>query len=77
MSGHVYERCACPVRRDEGGWRVNCPRPLGSWTMMANLPQDGDAPQRQHTKGGFAAKRDAEAALQDLASGTRVKCNRH
>ena len=68
MSGHVYKRCTCPVRRDEGGGRVNCPRPHGSWTLMANLPQDGDAPRRQHTKGVFATKRDAEAALRDFLS---------
>ena len=35
---------------------------------MANLPQDGDAGRRQHTKGGFATKRDAEAALRDFLS---------
>ena len=31
--------------------------------MVADVPRDGDAPRRQHTKGGFATKRDAEAAL--------------
>ena len=63
MSGHVYKRCGCPLLRDEGGRRLNCPRPHGSWTMVADVPQDGDAPRRQHSKGGFATKRDAEAAL--------------
>ena len=63
MSRHVYKRCSCPVQRDERGKRLNCLRPHGSWTLVADVPRDGDAPRRQHTKGGFATKRYAEAAL--------------
>ena len=63
MSGHVYKRCSCPVQRDERAKRLNCLRPHGSWTLVPDVPRGGDAPRRQHTKGGFATKRDAEAAL--------------
>ncbi len=63
MSGHVYKRCPCPVQREEGGRKLNCPRSHGSWTFVANLPAEGPTPRRQHTKGGFTTKRDAEQSL--------------
>jgi integrase len=31
--------------------------------MVADVPRDGEAARRQHSKGGFATRRDAEAAL--------------
>jgi integrase len=63
MSGHVYKRCGCPVQRDAAGKRINCPRTHGSWYFVANLPAEGPNPRRQHTKGGFTTRRDAEQAL--------------
>lgn len=63
MSGHVYKRCTCPVVRDAAGKKVNCPRAHGSWNFVANLPAEGPTPRRQHTKGGFTTKKDAELAL--------------
>ena len=43
--------------------KLACPRSHGSWTFIANIPPDGDQPRRQHSKGGFATKRDADQAL--------------
>ena len=63
MSGHVYKRCGCPVHRDAKGKKLPCPRTHGSWTFVANATMEGPQPRRQHTKGGFATKREAEAAL--------------
>ena len=63
MSGHVYKRCSCPVHRDAKGKKLPCPRTHGSWTFVANATVEGPQPRRQHTKGGFGTKREAEAAL--------------
>ena len=63
MSGHVYKRCSCPVHRDAKGKKLPCPRAHGSWTFVANATMEGPQPRRQHTKGGFATKREAEAGL--------------
>ena len=63
LSGHVYKRCGCPVHRDAKGKKLPCPRTHGSWTFVANATMEGPLPRRQHTKGGFATKREAEAAL--------------
>ena len=63
MSGHVYKRCGCPVQRDAKGKKLPCPRTHGSWTFVANATMEGPLPRRQYTKGGFATKREAEAAL--------------
>lgn len=63
MAGHVYKRCKCPVRRDDNGRRLPCPKPHGSWTYVANVQGEAGAKRRQVTKGGFRTKRDAEAAL--------------
>ena len=63
MSGHVHKRCGCPAERDAAGRKLACPKAHGSWTFVANLPADGDQPRRQHSKGGFATKRDAEQAM--------------
>ncbi len=63
MSGHVYKRCSCATQRDASGRRLTCPRSHGSWTFVADVPGDGPQKRRQHTKGGFATKKDAEQAL--------------
>ena len=76
MSGHVHKRCICPVRRAEADRKVNCPRPHGSWTFVANLPAEGPTPRRQHTKGGFTTKRDAELALRTFLAHRRRRPGR-
>lgn len=63
MSGHVYKRCSCGIQRDAEGKRLACSRSHGSWTFVADVPADGPQKRRQHTKGGFATKKDAEQAL--------------
>ena len=63
MSGHVYKRCPCDVQRDANGRKINCPKSHGSWNFVANLPAEGPHPRKQHTKGGFTTRRDADAAL--------------
>lgn len=63
MSGHVYKRCGCPPQLDHAGKKINCPKPHGSWYFVANIPADGPERRRQHAKGGFTTKRDAEQAL--------------
>ncbi len=68
MSGHVYKRCTCPVQRDAAGRKVNCQKPHGSWTFVANIPADGPQKRRQHTRGSFATRRDAEQALREFLS---------
>ena len=83
MSGHVYKRCPCPPQRDGAGRKLTCPRPHGSCTYVASIAPDGPTPRRQHTKGGFATKRDAEQALRAFPldvpvrrSPSRLKCQR-
>ena len=63
MSGHVYKRCTCPVKRGDDGRKLNCQRMHGSWTFVAWLPEAAGISRQQHTKGGFATKKDAETSM--------------
>ena len=63
MSGHVYKRCSCPAKRGEDGRKLNCQRMHGSWTFVAWLPESAGISRQQHTKGGFATKKDAETSM--------------
>jgi len=66
VRGHTFKRCTCPLRRDEAGNRVTCPRQHGSWVYVADVsPQEPGQKRRQQTKGGFATRREAEAGLQE------------
>jgi integrase len=69
VKGSVYKRCGC---RDENGAKLqgDCPRLRstrhGTWYYQAELPPGPDGRRRRSRQGGFATRREAEAALVDL-----------
>jgi integrase len=63
VQGTTYKRCSCPVRRDRNGRRLACGKAHGSWTYHVDVPATDGRQRRQVTKGGFATRKAAEAAL--------------
>ncbi|MDX6266525.1 MAG: hypothetical protein QOD70_1265, partial [Frankiales bacterium] len=72
MRGSVFKRCSCPVRRDERGRKLTCPKQHGSWSYKVDVPEAAAGRRKQLVKGGFPTKRDAEEAMADaLAKAAR------
>ncbi len=63
MQGRVFKRCKCQVRRDEHDRRLACGKSHGSWCYVVDVPAVAGEKRRQVTKGGFATRREADAAL--------------
>ena len=69
MSGSIYKRCGC---RDQHNKPLGaaCPKLKnsnhGSWAFKTDLPVGPTGKRRRAGQGGFASRREAEAALTDL-----------
>ncbi len=69
MEGSTFKRCGCS---DQAGNRLRaaCPRLSssghGSWYYATDLPPTPEGKRRYRRKGGFATRRQAQAALADL-----------
>lgn len=69
MPGSVFKRCGC--RHEDGSeMGAGCPRLSssghGTWYYKAELPGGPDGRRKRARRGGFATRREAEAALTDL-----------
>ncbi len=69
MSGSFFRRCGC---RDADGKQLGrkCPK-LGAkghgvWAFAVDLPPGPDGKRRQHRRGGFATKKEAEKAAEKI-----------
>ena len=65
MKGSTVKRCPCPVRRD-GGRRTACGKAHGSWSYVVDVAATNGQKRRQISKGGFATRKAAEAALSEV-----------
>jgi hypothetical protein len=69
VKGWTYKRCGC-TDADGKPLGANCPRLRGknhgSWYYYAELPAIPGTARRRERQGGFATRRDAQAALVDL-----------
>ncbi len=69
MKGSTYKRCGCT---DANGKPLgaSCPRLRGknhgTWYYQAELSTGPGGARRRQRQGGFATRRDAQAALVDL-----------
>ncbi len=69
MAGSFFRRCGC---RDEKGKQLGakCPK-LGNkghgvWAFAVDLPPGPDGKRRQHRRGGFSTKKEAEKAAEKI-----------
>jgi integrase len=69
LKGSTYKRCGC-TDADGKSLGANCPqlrgKNHGSWYYYAELPAIPGTARRRKRQGGFAIRRDAQAALVDL-----------
>lgn len=65
--GSVFQRHSRACPRGEGG-EVLPHKCRGPWSYYVLAGRGPDGRRRQVTRSGFASKRDAEAALRDVAS---------
>ena len=73
MSGRTFKRCGC---RDEQGKQLGarCPRlgqkKHGAWTYVVDV-HGADGKRKQHKRGGFRTKAEAELACDEIVGVTR------
>lgn len=67
MKGSTFKRCQCPVRKNDKGERINCPKRHGSWSYVVDCGIDPATGKRKQIKrGGFAKQTDAQNELNEL-----------